>query len=45
MNKKKIAKAIAATLEKVLQIEANSTSCLIIYQPKMPDNLRKYRKK
>lgn len=42
--KKVFAKGIASTLKKTLRMEANSTSCAIIYQPKEPQDLSKYRK-
>lgn len=42
--KKKIAKGIAAVLRVTLQIDANSASCMGIYQPKAPEELTRYRK-
>lgn len=42
--KKKVAKGTAAVLKVALQIDANSTSCMGIYQPKAPEELTRYRK-
>lgn len=39
------AKGIVSVLEKMLKVEANTTSCVYIYQPKTPKDLRKYRRK
>ena len=33
------------TLDKVLKLEANSTSCLVVYQPKMPEGLERFKNK
>lgn len=46
MNKmdKKLAKGVAAMLHSVLNVEANSASCYIVYQPKVPKDLEKFRK-
>lgn len=48
MEKKKVqklvAKGIVSTLNAALHVDANSTSCAIIYQPKAPKELSKYRK-
>ena len=40
---KKTAKKIATVLDAALHVEANSTSCLLIYQPKAPDKLSHFR--
>ena len=40
---KSLAKSFAAALNNVLKVEANSTSCLIVYQPKVPKELSKFR--
>lgn len=42
-KEKLIAKSIASALNNVLKLEANSTSCLIVYQPSMPKELSKFR--
>ncbi len=39
-----VAKGMVSVLNKFLQIDANSTSCVIAYQPKMPKELKRYRK-
>lgn len=39
------AKGVASMLEKMLKVEANTTSCVYIYQPKTPKDLQKYRRK
>ena len=40
----KIAKGMKAALDVVLQTEANTASCAIMYQPKAPKELMKYRR-
>lgn len=42
--KKWIAKGTAVALNATLCIDANSTSCMGIYQPKTPKELSRYRK-
>lgn len=37
----KLAKTVA---EKALKIDANSTTCVAIYQPKAPANLERFKK-
>ena len=41
---KTIAKGAVSVLDKFLQVEANSTSCVIAYQPKAPKELTKFRR-
>lgn len=41
---KTVAKGIASALNSMLRIEANSTSCVIAYQPKAPKELEKFRR-
>lgn len=41
---KLFAKVIKATVEKSLTADANRTSCSIIYQPKAPAKLEKFKK-
>lgn len=43
--KKNIAKRVKKILDVVLCVEANSTSCMFIYQPKVPKMLEKFREK
>lgn len=43
-TEKTLAKGVAKVLEKVLKVEANSTSCFVMYQPKTPKELSKYRR-
>ena len=43
-SKSKMAKLMAATLKKVLVVEANTTSCALLHQPKTPKELDKFRK-
>lgn len=38
------ARAVASALEKVLRVEANTSSCTFVYQPKTPKELQKYRR-
>lgn len=40
---KQTAKFITKALNRVLKVEANSTACGIIYQPKAPKTLERYR--
>lgn len=35
---------VKAIVEKVVRIDANSTSCIIVYQPKAPTMLKKFSK-
>lgn len=39
------AKGMKNALDTVLRAEANTTSCSIVYQPKAPKELTKYRRK
>lgn len=41
---KPVAKGVAKLLNNVLNVEANSASCLIAYQPKAPKGLSKFRR-
>ena len=41
---KQAAKLVTGTLNKMLKVEANSTSCLMVYQPKAPKTLEKFKK-
>ena len=41
---KKIAKALSIALDHVLRVEANSTSCYLMFQPKAPKQLQNYRR-
>ena len=41
---KKVAKKTAKVLNSFLSMEANTASCLIMYQPKAPKELERYRK-
>lgn len=41
---KPIAKGTIAVLNTMLRIEANSTSCMIVYQPKAPKELEKFKR-
>lgn len=42
--KKRLAQGAAAVLSATLRIDANSTSCMGIYQPEVPEELARYRK-
>ena len=39
-----VAKGMKAALDVVLRTEANTASCLIMYQPKAPKELMNYRR-
>ena len=41
---KSVAKGMKAELDVVLQTEANTASCIIMYQPKAPKELMNYRR-
>lgn len=41
----KAAKAVAQMATKALKVEANTNSCMIIYQPKAPKELARFRDK
>ncbi len=41
---KSVAKGMKAALDVVLQTEANTASCAIMYHPKAPKKLMKYRR-
>lgn len=41
---KSVAKGMNAALDVVLQTEANTASCIIMYQPKAPKELMNYRR-
>lgn len=40
----KCAKTITNVLTSYLKLDANSASCIIVYQPKTPENLKKLKK-
>jgi len=42
--KNPVAKGVKEILDIVLKTEANSTSCAILYQPKAPKELEKFRR-
>ena len=41
---KEVAKKTAKVLDSFLSMDANSASCCIVYQPKAPKELERYRK-
>ncbi len=41
---KSSAKAVASTLERMLHIEANTSSCILLHQPKAPKELKQFRR-
>lgn len=43
--KNRIEKMMVRIAEKSLQMNANSTTCAIFYQPKIPANLNLYKKR
>ena len=49
MNKSKFSKALARRAVKVLNVslrtEANTASCVAMYQPRVPDSLSKFKRK
>ncbi len=42
---KNMAKKTARLLDSVLKLDANSSSCYVIFQPKAPKELLRYRRK
>lgn len=42
---KSFAKGMATVLKTTLKADANSNSCVLVYQPKVPKELEKYRKR
>lgn len=43
-NRKLIADIARKTAEKALRRDANSTTCISIYQPKVPSELKRFKK-
>ena len=43
-TKKTVAKGVKNALDMVLRTEANTASCVIMYQPKAPKELMKFRR-
>lgn len=41
--KKALAKIVAISAERMLTHSANSTSCVVIYQPKLPKNFKEFK--
>lgn len=39
-----VAKGVKGLLDAMLRTEANTASCVIMYQPKVPKELTKYRR-
>ena len=39
-----IAKSVASVLKTSLRVEANTTSCILVYQPKAPKELSRFKK-
>lgn len=39
-----VAKGVASALNKVLKLEANTNSCVVVYQPKAPKSLEHFKK-
>lgn len=39
----KTAKMMVSVLNKMLKVDANSTSCIVVYQPKAPKELENFR--
>ncbi|KAI4449454.1 hypothetical protein C823_003983 [Eubacterium plexicaudatum ASF492] len=42
---KLVAKGVVSVLNTFLRVDANSASCCIIYQPKAPKELERFRRK
>lgn len=39
-----IAKSVTSVLKTSLRVEANTTSCILVYQPKAPKELSRFKK-
>lgn len=37
-------KAVKSMVEKFVRVDANSTTCMIVYQPKAPEALKRFSK-
>lgn len=44
-SRKNIILNVKGTLDMILRIEANSASCCVIYEPKSPKELSKFKRK
>lgn len=44
MLNEKAAKTVAKMAKQTLKVEANTNSCLLIYQPKAPKELSRFKK-
>ena len=44
LQNKKVNGMTKKVLDTVLKLEANSASCLVLFQPKTPDKLSKFKK-
>lgn len=44
-SKKVLARFAANTAERMLKRNANSTSCVVMFQPSIPKNLKDYKRK
>ena len=42
--KKSCSNMIKTIVEKFVRVDANSTTCMAVYQPKTPTNLKKFSK-
>lgn len=38
-----MAKMVVGLLNKMIMLDANSTSCIVVYQPKAPEKLKQFR--
>lgn len=45
ITKKNFVSSLKSMLDSVLKLEANSTSCLVVYEPKQPKKLAKFKRK
>lgn len=43
-NEKNVEKMLKKVVEKMLAVDANRTSCTVIYQPKAPEKLKAFKK-
>lgn len=45
MGKKSVTSQVKRTLDMMLKLEANSASCMVVYEPKKPEGLSKFKRK
>lgn len=44
-KREKVSNSVKKALNMMLKLEANSTSCAVVYEPKKPESLSKFKRK